>query len=187
MTEATFRADRFAKLMKTKKFTDGKLAYASGVSRTMIFYMRKGERSKVSAETIAALAGPLGTSTQYLMGQTDDPSPLQKTMSGMVADIVDIADKLPPSKQRELRELGRSLMEIERNTDIEMIYSELMERITRLAEIDGGEEALDRLLTHLNSVSDRPTLAPGAPMSGSDRRRSKSDSKSVDKPTQSDN
>jgi len=88
MTEATFRADRFAKLMQKRNLTDGKLAYASGVSRTMIYYMRKGERSKVSAETIAALAGPLGTSTQYLMGQTDDPSPMQKTMSGMIADIV---------------------------------------------------------------------------------------------------
>lgn len=187
MTEATFRADRFAKLMQKRNLTDGKLAYASGVSRTMIYYMRKGERSKVSAETIAALAGPLGTSTQYLMGQTDDPSPMQKTMSGMIADIVDIADKLPLSRQRELRELGRSLMEIERSTDIEMIYSELMERITRLAELDGGEDALDRLLTHLSSVADRPSSLPGAAMPGDSRRRMKGGSKPIEKPTQSDN
>lgn len=184
MTEVSFRADRFAKLMKTRGFTDGKLAYASGVSRTMIYYMRKGERQKVSAEIIAKVADPLGTSSLYLMDETDDPSPVQKKMSALAADIVKLVDKLPPSKQREFQELGKAILQTEQNATVETIYSDLMERITRLAEIDGGEEALDRLIDHLNSVSGRSS-GPSVTRPTARKRRSKPKSETPDEPSKS--
>jgi len=117
MSEAAFSAERFANLMQKRGFTDGKLAYASGVSRTMIYYMRNGQREKVSGEILAAVAGPLKTSTQYLMNQTDDPSPDQKKMSALAADIVELSDLLPPSRQRELLALGKTLLTVEQAAD----------------------------------------------------------------------
>lgn len=187
MAEAKFRADRFAELMEKRGFTDGKLAYLSGVSRTMIFYMKKGEREKVSVEILTPLARELGTSVQYLSDQTDDPSPTQKTMSTIAADIVNVIEELPPSKQREFQKIAESLLDIERKSTVETIYSELMERITRLAEIEGGEEALERLIDHLSSASGRSSggSGPSVPRR-SRRRRMKDEGESTDEPTQSD-
>lgn len=186
MADASFRADRLNQLMQQRDFTDGKLAYASGVSRSMIFYMRKGERSKVSAGIVAAIAGTLGTSQQYLMGQTDDPSPTQKTMSAVAANIVDIVNKLPPSKRREYQELGKALLAADEASDVETIYEELMERITRLAEIEGGEAALARLLNHLSAASGRVSDSGEPTETGKSLlrrlRRSRRDSDPADKP-----
>lgn len=182
---AKFRADRFAKLMKEKGFTDGKLAYASGVSRSMIYYMRTGQRETPSGEKVAAVAEPLKTSPQYLMDETDDSSPVQKTMSAIAADIVDMIDRLPPSQQRIYQELGKALLRIEERMDVEAIYDELIERITRLAELDGGERVLDRLIDRLNSVSDRSVdpPPPSVPRDGG-RVRAKGESDSAQEPSQ---
>lgn len=185
MDEVVFRADRFDALMKKRGFSNGELAIASKVSRTMIYYMRTGQRSKVSAKILAAVAGPLKTSLQWLMGETDDSSPIQKTMSAVAANIVDLVDKLPPSKQREFQELGKVLLAVDQSSDIEMIYAELMERITRLAELDGGEEALQRLEKELRSALGKPPAS--GPSVTRRRRRSKGDGESVNEPAQGDN
>lgn len=182
MVEVNFQAKLFSDLMVYRKLNDGKLAYLSGVSRTMIYYLRKGERTKASGEIVAKLADALGTSSQYLMGETDDVSPVQKRMSALVADISGIAEKLPPSRQRQYRALGDALLALEQSANIEIIYSDLMDRITRLAEIDGGEEALDRLLDHLNDLSPR---LPSSSMDGRTRSGDRPDEdQAMEEPTQ---
>lgn len=188
MTEVKFNAKKFADLMKKKGFTDGQLAYKSGVSRSMIFYMRKGEREKVSGEIVAKLAGHLGTSIQYLMDETDDPSPNQKKMSALSADIVTILDELPLSKQKEFERIARALRDAEEKATVETIYDELIERITRLTELEGGEDALNRLVDHLNSASERGSGSPGPSVPRRKRKGSSKDkSGSVeDVPTEGD-
>lgn len=185
MKEANFNAQRFAELMEKKRFTDGKLAYAANVSRSMIYYMRKGERAKVSAEIIAAVAGPLGTSEQYLMGLTDDPSPIQRTMSTTAAEIVQLVDRLPPSRQRELEGYAKALIDLENQATVESVYEELMECVTRLAELDGGKKALNDLLHYLESMPGKSSGAssPSVPRKRIGGRRA-SDGVSASEPTQ---
>lgn len=182
MSEMSFRADRLNELMKERKLNAGKLAYLTGISRTMIFYLQKGERTSTSGEYLAKLADALSTSTQYLIEETDDPSPIQKRMSALVADIAGVAEELSPAKQRQLRALGKALLEIEKSADVDTIYSELMDHITRLAELDGGKSALSDLISHLESMAPRPSSPPV--QRRSHRQNADSDGESVEQPSE---
>lgn len=52
MSEVSFRADRLSELMKNRKLNAGQLAYKTGISRTMIYYLQKGKRSTTSGESV---------------------------------------------------------------------------------------------------------------------------------------
>lgn len=150
MNELSFRADRLNELMTKRQLNAGQLAYMTKISRTMIYYLQKGKRSTTSGEFVSKLADALGTSMQYLVGETDDDSPNQKKMSTEVADIVTVAEDLSVNGQRRILAICEALLKIEKSADVESIYSEIMDLIARLAEVDGGDMALENLMGHIN-------------------------------------
>lgn len=54
----------------------GQLAYKSGVHPSTIHKLEAGDRPNTSGIILGKLADALGTSVDYLLGRTNDPSPL---------------------------------------------------------------------------------------------------------------
>lgn len=189
MNEAKFIAGRLDQKMKEKNMGNQELGNAVGLSRTMIYYLRTGRKGKyvtTSGENLAKIAGVLKTSIEYFVNEDADPSPNQKKMSALIADIVEVAGELSPAKQRQFKAIGDALAGIDKSADVDMIYGELMDLITRLMEMDGGEKALTDLLNHLQTVAPR---TPPASMQRRSRRRAKGDGggESADEKAQSGN
>lgn len=184
MSEVRFSSERLAKLMDKHGLSDQDLADKTGIGKTTIYYLRRGRKGKTtstSAENIDILADALKTSTDYLIEKTEDPSPVKKKISALVADIVGIAEELSPAKQRQLRELGNTLVKMDRTTDVAAVYNELMDLISRLTTMKGGNKAIADLASYINSLSSQPHTTTPAPRR---RRPRKRDSESSDEPTQ---
>ena len=94
---------RIIALRRQKGWTQGQLHLYSGVGRTYISRIERDKHPNVAASVLASLAKALNTTTEYLLGLTDNPLlPDQSTM---------------PSGELEwsLLERFRDLSDIERN------------------------------------------------------------------------
>lgn len=163
MSDVRFIASRLAERMTELGYTDESLAEETGIGKTTIYYLKSGRKGKhvsTSAENLTILADTLAVAPEFFTDEDADPSPNQKKMSALVADIANIAEKLSPAKQRQLREIGKALVKLEKSADVEAIYGDLVELIGRLTKIDGGEKALSDLARHLKSLSSGPSSPP---------------------------
>lgn len=186
MDDVRFIATRLAEKMKEYKLDDKKLAEKTKISRSTIYYLRNGRDGRnvtTSAQNLAKIAEVLRTSPEYFIDEDADPSPNQKKMSALVADIVGMADELSPVHQRELRELANALVEMEHSATVESIYNDLMDSITRLAELKGGKALLKDLLDYLESISSG-TPTPSVARRSRRGRTPKDGSESATKPSQ---
>jgi transcriptional regulator with XRE-family HTH domain len=94
---AMFRGDRVEELRKKKGWTQQELADRIGKPRSTVSNYIKGRRPP--AETLSLLASVLGTSTDYLLGITDDPDPIseiKKDMESSHPDLLDIIKRTKP-------------------------------------------------------------------------------------------
>lgn len=87
----------------------------SGVSASYISRLESGERTNVGLETVQKLARALNTSISYLVGETEDPSPLPQTGVAAHRAGADPGDPLDPEVQlimeRAVRQISRKLEE----------------------------------------------------------------------------
>jgi len=67
---------RVKSLREERDLDVGQLSYKSKVSVSMIHRLEAGDRPNTSGVILARLADALDTSTDYLLGRTNDPSPL---------------------------------------------------------------------------------------------------------------
>jgi len=72
-TRASIRGDRLKRLREERGFTQGQVEAYSGVDRSLISRLERGERANTYAKTIADLARVLNTTADYLLGLTDSP------------------------------------------------------------------------------------------------------------------
>ncbi|ADU50139.1 helix-turn-helix domain protein [Thermaerobacter marianensis DSM 12885] len=107
-------ADRLRKMREARGLTQRELATAIGVSRQAIGLYEAGEREP-DLTTIQKLAHVLRTSISYLVGETDDPSPLPRSGVAAHREGTDPGDPLDPEVQlimeRAFREISRKLEE----------------------------------------------------------------------------
>ncbi len=71
-----FRPDRFRTLRRQKQIKAPELASLAAMTETQIYRLERGERPNLYAVTVARIALALGTSIEYLLDLTDDPSPI---------------------------------------------------------------------------------------------------------------
>lgn len=71
----SLQLDRIERLMNVFDVGPVELAQSAGLSYNFIYRLRKGERGDMSASNLAAIARALDTSTDYLLGLTDNPQP----------------------------------------------------------------------------------------------------------------
>lgn len=107
-------AERLRKMREARGLTQRELAKAIGVSRQAIGFYESGEREP-DLETVQKLAQVLGTSISYLVGETDDPSPLPRSGVAAHREGVDPGDPLDPEVQlimeRAVRQISKKLEE----------------------------------------------------------------------------
>ena len=85
----------------------------------------------------------------YLMGLTSNFAP-NADISKELAELLDLAQRLSYIKRKELLAIVGAMVEVEKAANVESIYNEMMALITRLAEIEGGEPALESLISHID-------------------------------------
>lgn len=103
------------------KLTAGQIAVALGFSDVFIYQLESGVK-KPSLDTLMRLARRYKTSTDYLLGLTDDPSPssspddetaLTPEQQKLMQETLDELAALSPRDQRTVLELMRSMRKIE--------------------------------------------------------------------------
>ena len=70
-----FRGDRLRALRHARGISADRLAMMTGITARHIFRVERGVQSLLWGVTVGKLALALGTSTDYLLNLTDDPSP----------------------------------------------------------------------------------------------------------------
>lgn len=69
------KGDRIREMRKKRGFSASQLGRMIGKDRATVYRYENGSFEKIDAETMRALSRALGTSVEYLIGDTDDPAP----------------------------------------------------------------------------------------------------------------
>lgn len=158
LSEKRFDKDRLVALMKARGIGDTELAEAAGVSRTMIFYLKKGRRQSASAEVMTRIADALNTTVDYLLGENGDRQPPMQKLPEPIRQLAEVAGRLSEVRQEELLHIAAALEKLEREQSEHPIPSGSMRVLLELAEQlreRGGNEDLLSLLESLFRNSPR--------------------------------
>lgn len=113
--------DRITNLAKEKGITQAFISSKIGVHRNWLSCVRR-DNVKISDERIAIIADILGTTTAYLKGETDDPSPDNKKSPSEVDELLsdpeisamlELYRSWSPSERRRATSLLKALKESE--------------------------------------------------------------------------
>ena len=108
------------------KLTAGQIAVALGYSDVFIYQLESGVK-KPSLETLTRLARRYKTSTDYLLGLTDDPSPLGNgtpltpELQQLKQEVIDELSALPPREQRRALDILRIMRKTEEKTSAPLV------------------------------------------------------------------
>jgi transcriptional regulator with XRE-family HTH domain len=116
--EIRFSKERLNALIQKRGMSASKLAKKTGISRTMISYLRAGKRTSTSAENITKLASALGTTVDYLVGK-DDSGPPES-----IRRLTEVVGDLSEERREELTGIAALLNELDqkRQAEIETDY-----------------------------------------------------------------
>lgn len=117
MSKVRFSAQRLSQLMDGLGLNPYDLADLSGVSRTMIHYLREGKRRKASAEIVTKLANALNVTVADLMEDGDAPTEDAPKIADAVRQLARIAGKLSAARQEELLRIATALQKLEQEQE----------------------------------------------------------------------
>lgn len=89
--------DKLAGLLELRKWSRGKLAARSGLSRTYIGMIISGERDKVSLEAAARIAKALGVTLDFL---ADMPNTSEVKLSPDETEVISLYREAEPIQRR---------------------------------------------------------------------------------------
>lgn len=112
--EVRFSSEKLAALLSRRGLSDYKVAEMTGISRTMIFYMRKGQRTKVSAAILTKIANALEIDISELMTGDNTQLVAASEVPEAVRQLAKIAGKLSGVRQEELVRIAEALEKLER-------------------------------------------------------------------------
>lgn len=165
MNELRFDKDRLIDLMKREKMGDTRLAKKAGVSRTMIHYLKSGERKTASAEVISKIAGALNTTVGYLLGEEEGENSIAQVLPSTVHRLLEIAVDLSGVRQEELLRIAATLkkMEAEENSQgIPPAVNDVIRMVERI-QPDGGDKLIQALLNLIENGNNRWLIDLGDP------------------------
>jgi len=90
--------ERIQKLMEERGLSVMELASRAGIHVSQPYKLLSGERPRSAATTIASIATALGTTTDYLLGLSDDPHPPENNapLTDLEWRILQLFRLLPP-------------------------------------------------------------------------------------------
>ncbi len=93
--------ERLRKLRKQRKLTQGQLSVYSQVSQPTISQLESGQIQDLTGEMLARLAKALDTTTDYLLGLTDDPrKPARQDYKAIANGLNNLIDKATALRRR---------------------------------------------------------------------------------------
>ena len=99
---------RFSQLLEERGLTAYGLAKASGLNERIVGHWKAGERYP-STENLVKLANFFGVSTDYLLGQSDDPHGHAVDSAEVIEIIAQKGRPLDPDQERALKEALKTL------------------------------------------------------------------------------
>jgi transcriptional regulator with XRE-family HTH domain len=107
------------------------------------------DKANPSLDLLARLADYYRTTTDYLLGRTDDQAPRRdEPLPDLVREIVELLLGMAPQRQQDVLAVVQTLMALdERKADHLQAYDRMME----LIEKAGGEDAVEALETALRA------------------------------------
>ncbi len=122
---------------------DTALARKVGISRQMIFLMKKGERNGVSAEILGRIAQALNVPLSDLMtGDVEDGARDETQLPEAIRQIALIANRLSEVRQDELLRIATTLEQLEREQPTYAMPVQVMDILLKLAEKVGAGDVL---------------------------------------------
>lgn len=112
MEEVRFSAEKLSTILKRRGLSDYKMAEMTGISRTMIFYLRKGQRPKVSAAILTRIANALEVDVEELM--TGDNPQSTTEVPESIRQLAQVAGKLSEVRREELVRIAEALAKMEK-------------------------------------------------------------------------
>lgn len=103
------QGDRIYQLREALGMKQREVTERIGISQATLSDTENGKNPYVDAWIVAQLSGLLKTSMEYLMGLTDDPSPLPQT--GQTDQTAALLRAFSPRARRALVEFLRTLLE----------------------------------------------------------------------------
>lgn len=140
---------RLKELMDRKRWGLGELAEYSKVKYQTLYSLSVGRRSNTSSQTLKKVADALDTSTDYLLGETDDDKPPIQKLPGAIRQLAEVATQLSDMRQEELLRIAHALRQLEQEQATTPMPNETMYALIKLADEIGkhgdGEDVLDSL------------------------------------------
>lgn len=156
LSEVRFDPERLKAAMAAMRppMGDTKLAEAAGVSRQMVFLMRKGQRNGVSAEILSKIAKALKINVSDLMSGEEESN----TLPAPIRQLAQVASNLSGVRQEELLRIAEALEKLEREQADHPLPAGSMDASLKIIEQlrrNGGDvEALASLEAFLRSAGE---------------------------------
>lgn len=146
--EPRFSADRMDRLMGELDISDGELATLTGLSRSMIYYLRTGKRTGVSGENLRRIADSLHTTVDYLLGEDVPPGgAIPMHLPAPIRRLATVAQQLSGYRQEELIRFAETMAEIDRERKTRPVDQQtmamLLETLERVERERGYGERID--------------------------------------------
>lgn len=124
----------------------GQVAEYEHVSRQYLSKLEVGTNEPPTWELLARLATRYRTTTDYLLGLTEDPSPRRgEPLPAPVRELVELAQDMSPTRQQELLAHAHVLADAELQADLRE-YDRMMALILALPEGDILRESVEEAL-----------------------------------------
>ena len=91
MVKARIIGARIRSLREERGWTQGVLAYKADTTAAQISRLENNDRPSAGAVILGKIALALGTTVEYLLGQTDDPSRRVENVDGQIESPEDVA------------------------------------------------------------------------------------------------
>jgi transcriptional regulator with XRE-family HTH domain len=140
--------DRLSSLRSQSKMTQSEASKKLGIARTTYAGYENGSR-RPDPETLDKLADIFNVSTDYLLGRTDDPSPLKETT--MVLDTNLILDLFSKRLQKHRLEKGYTYDQLAEKVGV---VNETVEKYETSPSSIPGQRTLNRLSDALGVTRD---------------------------------
>lgn len=155
--EVRFSAEKLSVLMKRRGLNDYDVAELTGISRTMVFYLRKGQRPKPAAEMVSRLASGLKIPIGDLM--TDDDvmqTSATEEVPEAIRQLAEIAGKLSEVRREELLRIAGALEKLEREQTTHPLPSATMSVLLQIIEKLEANDATEDVLAPLKDFLRNP-------------------------------
>lgn len=137
-------ADRLREFRERLGYNQQGLADAAGIRQATWSRWEKEPPDQFAA--LARIAERYGVSADYLLGLSDDPSPVRgEALPAPLRAVVQLAVEWPDARQQELLDVALVLDAAERDADLRE-YDRIMGLLAAVAEGDIATEALETVL-----------------------------------------